>query len=54
MYQDAIDEAAEALRLDQLTPHLDKKLPENVRKHLESLIPIWKENAAKMPIQAAP
>jgi hypothetical protein len=54
MYQDAVDEAAEALRLDQLTPHLDKKLPENVRKHLESLIPTWKENAAKMPIQPAP
>ena len=54
MYQDAIDEAAEALRLDQLTPHLDKKLPEKVRKHLESLIPTWKENAAKMPIQPAP
>jgi hypothetical protein len=54
MYQDAVDEATEALRLDQLTPHLDKKLPEKVRKRLESLIPTWKENAAKMPIQPAP
>ena len=25
MYQDAVDEATEALRLDRLTPHLDKK-----------------------------
>ena len=35
MYQDAVDAANEALRLDRLTPHLDKKLPEKVRKHLE-------------------
>ena len=28
MYQDAVDEATEALRLDRLTPHRDKKLPE--------------------------
>jgi O-antigen ligase len=54
MYQDAVDEATEAIRLDRLTPHLDKKLPENVRKRLEDLIPIWSENAAKMPLQAAP
>ena len=54
MFQDAVDEATEALRLDRLTPHLDKKLPEKVRKRLEALIPKWSENAAKMPIQAAP
>ena len=54
MYQDAIDEATEALRLDRLTPHRDKKLPVPIRTHLESLIPMWKENAAKMPIQAKP
>jgi hypothetical protein len=54
MYQDAVDEATEALRLDRLTPHRDKKLPEKVRKRLEALIPTWSENAAKMPIQAAP
>ncbi len=54
MFQDAVDEATEALRLDRLTPHFDKKLPEKVRKRLEALIPTWSENAAKMPIQAAP
>ncbi len=54
MYQDAVHEATEALRLDRLTPHLDKKLPERVRKRFEDLIPTWSENAAKMPIHAAP
>jgi hypothetical protein len=52
MYQDAADEAAEALRLDRLTPHADRKLPGAVRDHLESLIPAWQESAAKMPIEA--
>jgi hypothetical protein len=54
MYQDAVDEANEALRLDRLTPHLDKKLPEKVRKRLEALIPTWSENAAKMSVNTAP
>jgi O-antigen ligase len=54
MYQDAVSEATEALRLDRLTPHPDKKLPEAVRKRLEGLIPTWEENAAKMPVQAGP
>jgi hypothetical protein len=55
MYQDAVDEATEALRLDRLlTPHPDKKLPEKVRRRLLDLIPTWSENAAKMPIQASP
>ena len=54
MYQDAVDEATEALRLDRLTPHRDKKLPESVRERLEALIPTWSENAAKMPIQRTP
>jgi hypothetical protein len=54
MFQDAVDEATEALRLDQLTPHQDKKLqPLQVRERLEALIPTWRENAAKMPIQPA-
>ena len=50
MYQDAVDEANEALRLDRLTPHRDRKLPETVRERLEAMIPTWEENAAKMPI----
>ena len=54
MYQDAVDEATEALRLDRLTPHRDKKLPAAVRERLEALIPTWRENAAKMPIQTEP
>ena len=54
MYKDAVTEATEALRLDRITPHHDKKLPQTIRKRLEALIPKWTENAAKMPIQAAP
>ncbi len=51
MFQDAADEAREALRLDDITPHRDKKLPPGVRRHLESMIPVWSENAAKAPLQ---
>jgi hypothetical protein len=54
MYQDAVDEANAALRLDRLTPHHDKKLPEGIRQRLEELVPSWQENAAKMPIQTKP
>ena len=54
MYQDAVEEATEALRLDRLTPHLDRKLPPQVREHLQSLIPEWEENAAKAPIANKP
>jgi O-Antigen ligase len=55
MYQDAVEEATEALRLDDLTPHLDRKLrPPAVRERLEALLSTWKESAAKTPIQAAP
>ena len=54
MYQDAVDEATEALRLDRITPHRDKKLPDPIRNRLEAQIPAWSENAAKMPIQRTP
>jgi O-antigen ligase len=54
MYQDAVDEATEALRLDSRTPHLDRKLPESVRHHLEGLVPTWKEKAAEMPVHSTP
>jgi len=54
MYKDAVTEATEALRLDRITPHQDKKLPPAIRSRLEALIPKWTDNAAKMPIQAAP
>jgi hypothetical protein len=54
MYQDAVTEAEAALRLDQITPHPDKKLPAGLRKHLEAQIARWSENAAKMPIKPVP
>jgi len=54
MYQDAVDEANEALRLDRITPHPDKKLPEGVRNRIETLIPSWRDNATKMPIGTPP
>jgi O-antigen ligase len=37
----AAEEAREALRLDQLTPHADKKLSEPVRKRLSEQLPKW-------------
>jgi O-antigen ligase len=54
MLQDAVDEAKEALRLDTITPHDDKKLPEAVRKELEAQLPKWTESATTTPIQKAP
>jgi hypothetical protein len=45
MIPDAATEAREALRLDQLTPHADRKLTASLRKRLESQLPGW-ENAA--------
>jgi hypothetical protein len=50
MYDDAALEAVEALRLDELTPHLDRKLPAAIREHLLSTLPAWRENAVKMPV----
>jgi hypothetical protein len=38
---DAATEAREALRLDRLTPHLDRKLPDSVRDRLEAQLPGW-------------
>jgi O-antigen ligase len=49
MYRDAVTEANEALRLDRLTPHEDRKLPEPVRRRLEDSIPKWSAAADKMP-----
>jgi len=53
MYKDAADEADMALRLDRITSHRDKKLPDAVRNRLETRLPKWKESAAKMPINRA-
>jgi O-antigen ligase len=40
--QGALAAAQEALRLDQLTPHLDKKLPDSLREHLQEQVEQWK------------
>jgi hypothetical protein len=40
-YADAAREARAALRLDDLMPHQDKKLPEAVRKRLREQEPVW-------------
>ncbi len=47
MYRNAVTEAEEALRLDRITPHLDKKLPARVRSQLESRLADWKERSAQ-------
>jgi hypothetical protein len=52
MYQDAVDEAKEALRLDEATPHLDKKLPDVIRNELNAILPEWSEKAAQFKVAA--
>jgi O-Antigen ligase len=54
MYADAVAEANEALRLDRITPHADRKLPDLVRRRLEDLIPKWSASAEKMPAMPTP
>ena len=49
MFQDAAKEAREALRLDALTPHLDKKLNDLTRDRLEAKLPEWTEKAEQAP-----
>lgn len=41
----AAAQADEALRLDDLMPHLEKKLPAATRKRLEEQLPIWRTAA---------
>ena len=53
MYTDAVREARQAIVLDGLTPHLDKKLPKETRAYLENQIPGW-ETKAKEPPPAPP
>jgi O-antigen ligase len=45
VFGDAVKEAREALRLDALTPHADKKLAGPLRKHLEERLPEWEKSA---------
>lgn len=44
MTGDAVHEADEALRLDRLMPHAERKLPGPVRSRLEAQLPAWKES----------
>jgi hypothetical protein len=54
MVPDALKEGREALRLDALTPHADKKLDPKVRRWLESKIPEWAKAAAEPASEKAP
>jgi hypothetical protein len=51
---DAAKEGQEALRLDRITPHLDKKLDPNVRVWLKSKLPVWDAAAREAQEIAAP
>jgi hypothetical protein len=50
MYQDAVDEAKEALRLDEITPHPDKKLGDKTREELKALLPEWAQKAGQFKV----
>ena len=54
MIPDAMTEAREALRLDRLTPHLDKKLPDAVRKRIEAQLPAWEKSVPAAETSPAP
>jgi hypothetical protein len=45
VFADAATEAKQALRLDRLTPHADRKLPQALRRRLESQLPAWEKVA---------
>jgi hypothetical protein len=49
MFADAAAEAQEALRLDDLNPHLNKKLAPAIRQRLEAKLPEWTEKAGHAP-----
>lgn len=49
MIPDALTEGEEALRLDALTPHLDKKLDPKIRAWLEGKLPEWKKTLENTP-----
>jgi O-antigen ligase len=53
MFQDAVTEAQEALRLDGLKPP-DKKLPDALREVLTSKLPEWREKAAQFKVGEQP
>jgi hypothetical protein len=49
MFADAAKEAREALRLDRLTPHADKKLRDKGRERLQKVLPEWEKAAENSP-----
>lgn len=49
MIHDALTEGREALRLDALTPHADKKLDPDLRLWLQNNLPKWEGAAATAP-----
>jgi hypothetical protein len=49
MYVDAVREAKQAILLDGLTPHLDKKLPKGMKTYLEAQIPVWDARSKEPP-----
>lgn len=54
MTPDALKEGREALRLDALTPHDDKKLDPEVRAWLQGRIPEWEKSVAEAEGLARP
>jgi hypothetical protein len=50
MFQDAVADAEEALRLDALTPHEDKKLSDPRRLLLRTRLPEWRKKAAQFKV----
>jgi len=49
MFPDAVREGNQALLLDRLTPHDDKKLPDRIRAGLKAAVPRWEEQAKVPP-----
>jgi hypothetical protein len=55
MFRDAAVEAGEALWLDRITPHPDKKLPKQRRTRLLAQLPEWQQRSTEnAPIDAKP
>jgi len=46
-----VTEAQEALRLDAITPHNDKKLAKSQREQLKAKLPDWTEQAAQLKLE---